>query len=59
MDGVNPNQQPAGDLDTVNVQYLGSKMSSKREVSAISIFQLSNLQIDLSFPPNRMWNISR
>ena len=52
MDNRNQNPMQPNNLVALNVNMIGSKMSSKREVGAISIFQLTYVTLDLSVPPN-------
>jgi hypothetical protein len=54
MENRNQNPMQPNNLVAVNVNMIGSKMSSKREVGAISIFQLTYVCLDLSFPLNGM-----
>jgi hypothetical protein len=52
MDNRNQNPMQPNNLVALNVNMIGSKMSSKREVGAF-IYQSHNLTyIDLSVPPN-------
>ena len=51
----NPPNQPA--LVALNVDYIGSKMSNKREVSLTSITILNGCNIDLPFPPIGMQSL--
>ena len=48
------NARPVNGLTAVNVQYLGSKMSSKREVSGNRHLTQHYVHIDLQIPANRM-----
>jgi hypothetical protein len=52
MDNRNQNLMQPNNLVALNVNMIGNKMSSKREVSAISIFQLIYMTLDLQIPPN-------
>ena len=50
---VNNPMQPT-DLVAVNVNLIGSKMSTKREVSDQLLKPTNTYNLDLSFPSNRM-----
>ena len=52
MDNHNQNPMQPNNLVALNVNMIGSKMSSKREVGNISIFQLTYVTLDLSIPTN-------